>query len=182
MAHDVLTVADTVSVVFNEGQLALSPVGYRRVSDDGDGPIYWDLMYVYDNLSRTSLATVVSSHKFMQQVASVVTSSGVSADELHLRGKSSRLFLLEPWKKQLFKFKAICFTICLSWTWIPERPGALNANCATSRVLLLYLASLVEHSRIPEKADFAISHFKAICDKAVSHAHTLGEGYVIDAI
>jgi hypothetical protein len=178
MVHDLLTGADTVSVVFNEGQLALSPVGFWRRGDDGDGPIYWDLMYVYDQLARTSVATVVSSHKFMQQVAAVVQSSGVSADELHLRGKSSRLCLLEE-PKQLLK-KNCCFSICLSG--IPGRPGALNANCATSRVLLLYMASLVEHSRIPEKANFAIGHFNSICEKAVSHAHTLGEGYVIDAI
>ena len=174
MAHDLLTVADTDSVVFSEGQLALSPVGYRKKSDDGNGPIYWDLMYVYDQLARLSMATVVSSHKFMQQVAAVVESSGVSVDELHLRGKSSRRFLLKP------SLNNSCFSIILSG--VPGRPGALNANCATSRVLLLYMASLVEHSRIPEKANFAIGHFKSICEKAVSHAHALGEGYVIDAI
>ena len=52
MVHDLLTVADTVSVVFNEGQLALSPVGFWRRGDDGDGPIYWDLMYMCMTSSR----------------------------------------------------------------------------------------------------------------------------------
>ena len=175
-----LKVAECRTMVFLEPHW-LSKVAYEKSGQqehDADPEVYWDLAYLFDEFR--ALENHLSSGKFVDMFKRMAIQEDLTS-HLHLRGTTERCFVfLKRNALTVFMLLTIIESETLTSLSNPlctltlTRQGALDVNCCSTRLLIMWPFQVADKTRKDHKAELAMNYLKSIAVKCTGLAYEHG--------